>query len=93
MEIYDTGDRRSSFDRRQAIPPIDIADRRSGGDRRGSVDRRSGIERRSPKGFRTITGQDRKMWRTCSPRFSFSVRSDSVLKWNGRATEESIDGR
>ena len=63
MGIYDAGGRRSSFDRRQTISPIDIADRRSGGDRRDAADRRSGIERRSPRGFRAITGQDRRMWR------------------------------
>jgi len=56
MEIFDTGGRRFSLDRRQTLSPVNIADRRSGGDRRGSADRRSGVERRSPRGFRAITG-------------------------------------
>ncbi len=60
MELFNTGGRRSGFDRRHFSSPIDFSDRRFGFDRRGDFDRRSGLDRRNSKGFRAIAKLDRR---------------------------------
>ncbi len=60
MELFDTGGRRSGFDRRQFSSPIDFSDRRFGFDRRSELGRRSGLDRRDSKGFRAIAKLDRR---------------------------------
>ncbi len=80
METLETGGRRFGSDRRQFLSTILAPDRRSVGERRGGADRRVGTDRRSPKGFRAIIGQDRRIWCACPRLFSFLVPSDSILR-------------
>ena len=67
IKTEDNGGLRSHENRRVDTLPIDFPDRRTETDRRTILDRRSGQDRRSPKGFRAMTGQDRRgAWTTMS---------------------------
>ncbi len=93
MGSIETLGRRSSSDRRQFLSTILASDRRSAGDRRGGADRRGGTDRRSPKGFRAIIGQDRRIWCACPRLFSFLLPSDSILRMiDSRTTKEILNG-
>jgi hypothetical protein len=60
MFLKDNGGIRFQGERRSKTIPIGFSDQRSGEERRTDNDRRCGLDRRSLKGFRTLTGQDRR---------------------------------